>query len=212
MKRPLVVFGRVPASMRTSGRLSMTAGNRVRRPRNPHHVDVSDDGYLVDAADQQSLTRERVLFVSFDSTTTLPRSATATSVPTRQADHVRDADWLGARPGNANVPISVTLTTNGPAGALPAFVTVKPVSPSAETTRSGSGRATVHECVAAVPVLPAASVAWTANVCAPGASAEYARGLVQLANAPPSSEQANVEPDSEDVNSNVASLPDAATA
>jgi hypothetical protein len=114
---------------------------------------------------------ERVLFVSSDSATAAPRSAIAVIVPTRQIDHERVADWPGASPGSVNVPISVTLTTNGPAAALPAFVTVKPERVSVETTRSGSGCAIVHACVAASPVFPAASVARTAKVCAPGWSA-----------------------------------------
>jgi 2C-methyl-D-erythritol 2,4-cyclodiphosphate synthase len=51
--------------------------------------------------------------------------------------------------------------------------------------------------LAAVPVFPAASVALTWKVCEPSASAEYAFGLEQLANAPPSSAHWNVAPASE---------------
>jgi hypothetical protein len=49
---------------------------------------------------------------------------------------------------------------------------------------------------AAAPVLPAASVPLTWNVCEPCASALYACGLVQAANAAPSSAHWNVEGDS----------------
>ena len=90
-------------------------------------------------------------------------------MPRRQTDHVRVVDSPGARPRTLNVPISVTLTTNGPAAAVPVFVTVKLVSVSMLITRSGSGCAIVHECVAGAPALPAASVARTAKVWAPGA-------------------------------------------
>ena len=44
--------------------------------------------------------------------------------------------------------------------------------------------------------LPAASVARTRNSCDPAARPVWSRGDVQAANAAPSSEQANVEPDS----------------
>jgi hypothetical protein len=66
-------------------------------------------------------------------------------VPTRQADQTRVCDWPAASPENVKVPTSVTLTTKGPAAASPVLLTVKLVSPSAETTRSGSGCAIVHE-------------------------------------------------------------------
>ena len=109
------------------------------------------------------------------------------------------------------VPISVTLTTNGPAAAVPVFVTTNELFVSTETIRSGSGGggggATVQACVAGAPVLPAASVARTANVCAPTASPLYGCGLAQAAYAPPSSEQANVDPLSEAVNWKLASEP-----
>lgn len=155
----------------------------------------------------QVLVNERVLLFSFDSATVRRASATAISVPVRQTDHVRVADWPGASPENVNVPIWDTVTTNGPAGALPTFVTVKLDRPSAVITRSGRGGATDHECVAGAPVLPAASVARTANVCDPGASAECVRGLEHVSKLAPSSEHENVEAGSEDVNWNTAVLP-----
>ena len=53
---------------------------------------------------------------------------------------------------------------------------------------SGAVASTENERVAGVPsTLPAASVAWTAKVCAPSPSAAVVCGDVQLANAPPSS-------------------------
>src|SRR5215208_3224791 len=156
---------------------------------------------------QQSLTSERELLSSFDSTTAAPRSAIAVSVPRRHADQVRVADWPGASPAKVNVPTSVTLTTKAPAGAWPSFVTVKLVSVSADTTRSGSGCATVHEWVAEGPVFPAGSVARTANVWPPGVRPEHTRGLPHVSNAPPSSEQENVEPDSDAVSAKLAALP-----
>src|SRR5215213_6267065 len=98
---------------------------------------------------------ERVLLSSFDSATERPRSAIALSVPTRQADQTRVCDWPAASPENENVPTNVTVTTNGPAAAFPMLLTVKLVSPRAETTRSASGWATVHAYAAGAPTLPA---------------------------------------------------------
>jgi hypothetical protein len=140
-----------------------------------------EPGHVLNLDGQQVLAIERELLLSFDSVTLPPRSAIAVSVPVRQTDQVRVTDCPGARPGIVNVPIRVTLTTKGPAGAVPAFVTVNPVRVSDVTTRSGSGGAMVQTCVAAEPVLPAASVARTAKLCVPGTSGEYERGLVQAA-------------------------------
>jgi hypothetical protein len=55
-------------------------------------------------------------------------------------------------------------------------------------------------------VFPAGSVALTSNVWLPGASPEYARGLVQLAKPPPSSWHWKVLPASVDVKLNVADV------
>src|SRR5262249_52381148 len=144
---------------------------RVLRIRAGRRVEATSLHPLFFVDRQQSLASERVLLASFDSATARPRSAIAVSVPTRHADHVRVADSPGPSPRHENVPMRVTVTTRGPAGAVPAFVTVKLVSPSAETTRSGNGCATDQTCVAGGPALPAASVARTANECRPGASA-----------------------------------------
>src|SRR5829696_10444077 len=88
---------------------------------------------------QQVPATERALLRSSDSATASPRSAIAVIVPTRQIDHVRVAVCPGASPGIVKVPIGVTLTTNGPAAAVPTLATANPLLESAETTRSGSG-------------------------------------------------------------------------
>ena len=76
-----------------------------------------------------------------------------------------------------NVPTPVTLSVDGPAGALPVFVTVTLVLVSDETTRSGRSGMIDHETTAGAPTCPAASVARTANVCAPAPSDADACGL-----------------------------------
>ena len=72
---------------------------------------------------------------------------------------------------------------------------------------SGAVASTENERVAGVPsTLPAASVAWTAKVCAPSPSAAVVCGDVQLANAPPSSAHSKLAPASlENVNVGVSS-------
>jgi hypothetical protein len=67
----------------------------------------------------------------------------------------------------------------------------------AEIVAVGATVSIVHVKLAAVPALPAASVALTWNVCEPSARPAYAFGLVQLANVPPSSAHVNVAPASE---------------
>jgi Na+/proline symporter len=61
----------------------------------------------------------------------------------------------------------------------------------------GAVESIVHVYEAAVPVLPAVSLARTWKVCEPSATAVYARGEVQAANAAPSSEHWKVAPASE---------------
>jgi hypothetical protein len=59
--------------------------------------------------------------------------------------------------------------TDAPASPLPRFDTVIENREKALTTRSGSGAATVQLRVSGWLVLPALSVARTANECDPGA-------------------------------------------
>src|SRR5687768_11776478 len=67
------------------------------------------------------------------------------------------------------------------------------------TAPAGQLGSTVHACVAGEPsTLPAASVARTLNSWLPSASAVYAFGEEQVANAAPSSEHSNVAPASEE--------------
>ena len=56
----------------------------------------------------------------------------------------------------------------------------------------GAAVSIVQEYVSAVPVLPAASVARTENVCEPAATALYVFGVTQASNAPLSSLQAKL--------------------
>ena len=65
---------------------------------------------------------------------------------------------------------------------------------------SGGVSVTCHVLLVTVLVFPAASWAWTPKLCDPSASELYAFGLAQSENAPPSSRQRNVTPDSESVN------------
>ena len=61
----------------------------------------------------------------------------------------------------------------------------------------GSGAAgvwTVNACLAAVPSLPAASVAFTAKVCEPSDSVEVVNGEAQVANVAPSTEHLKLAP------------------
>jgi hypothetical protein len=116
------------------------------------------------------LLRLAVLFASFDSATAFVRSTIAEYVPTRQVDHENVADAPGARLGTVNVPTSVIERTEGPAVALPRFVTVTVNFANDEITRSGSGFAIVQLCDAGGPVFPAGSVARTENVCVPTGS------------------------------------------
>jgi hypothetical protein len=62
---------------------------------------------------------------------------------------------------------------------------------------AGATVSIVQVKLAAALALPAASVAFTWKVCEPSARPEYAFGLVQLAKAPPSSEQVKVAPASD---------------
>ena len=145
----------------------------------------------------------RELFDSFDSATRFPGSTTAVSVPALQA-HVNDTDWPGASPDRVNVAAPEPLTTRvvWPDGALPAFFTVTPLLPSAETTRSGSGGAAIDQAWDASPMFPAGSAARTTKTWLPTERSLCVDGEVQTANASPSSAQANDRPGSPPANPN----------
>ena len=70
-----------------------------------------------------------------------------------------------------------------------------------------TGRLAVHVyCAGAGAILPAASIALTANLWLPLARPVYAAGLAQASSAPSSSEQRNFAPGSDDVNLKVAAV------
>ena len=132
--------------------------------------------------------------------TAFVRSTIAEYAPTRHVDHENVTEAPGWTLGTLNVPTSVIVSVDGPAGAVPRFVIVMLFLLNELTNRSGSGETMLQPWLAAWPVLPAASVARTENVCDPTTSDVYDAGLVQAANALPSSEQENDDPGSLEAN------------
>src|SRR4051794_30976967 len=109
---------------------------------------------------------------------------------------------VSSAPRFAPSSLNCTPATPVPASAALADTSTEPVTvdPAAGAVRDAVGAVAsiVQAAVAARPVLPAASVARTAKVCAPSATAVYAFGLVQAAKAAPSREQAKVAPASDE--------------
>src|SRR5207237_707846 len=96
------------------------------------------------------------------------------------------------------VPASLTVNENV---AVPVFVGFAGVL---VIVTVGAVVSIVQVNVVLAPVLPAASVAWTENVCEPSARPANVFGDVHAANAPASSLHCCVVPDSLTVNANVA--------